>query len=181
MECWLPDLEAGEFANQISVMYPAVDVLGFDGETMAGGVKSPRRNELLHALREAATTAPVKDAVRAIAASDTGARQPALIGVPAGRSDTERRTEEIPSTSSTMRDAVQPAAVSPDAVHVVPKNEEVVAAIEGMIGSSAIMMELTRLIRLVAPTAATVLIEGETGTKVRKWWQSALPAKHESE
>ncbi len=34
----------------------------------------------------------------------------------------------------------------------------------GMIGRTAAMLELARLIRLVAPTSATVLIEGETGT-----------------
>jgi transcriptional regulator with GAF, ATPase, and Fis domain len=39
-----------------------------------------------------------------------------------------------------------------------------VLPIEGMVGSSAVMMELARLIRLVAPTSATVLIEGETGS-----------------
>jgi transcriptional regulator with GAF, ATPase, and Fis domain len=37
-------------------------------------------------------------------------------------------------------------------------------AIEEMIGDSAEMLELARLIRLVAPRSATVLIEGETGT-----------------
>ncbi|MEO8870617.1 MAG: sigma 54-interacting transcriptional regulator, partial [Granulicella sp.] len=43
-----------------------------------------------------------------------------------------------------------------------PRNEEVFIA--GMIGRSAPMHELARLIRLVAPRSATVLIEGETGT-----------------
>jgi transcriptional regulator with GAF, ATPase, and Fis domain len=37
-------------------------------------------------------------------------------------------------------------------------------AIDGLIGESAIMRELARTIRLVAPRTATVLIEGETGT-----------------
>jgi DNA-binding NtrC family response regulator len=36
--------------------------------------------------------------------------------------------------------------------------------IAGMLGQSAAMLELARLIRLVAPTSATVLIEGETGS-----------------
>jgi transcriptional regulator with GAF, ATPase, and Fis domain len=37
-------------------------------------------------------------------------------------------------------------------------------AIEGIIGQSEAMLELARLIRLVAPRSSTVLIEGETGT-----------------
>jgi transcriptional regulator with GAF, ATPase, and Fis domain len=37
-------------------------------------------------------------------------------------------------------------------------------AIEELVGESAIMLELARTIRLVAPRTATVLIEGETGT-----------------
>jgi transcriptional regulator with GAF, ATPase, and Fis domain len=37
-------------------------------------------------------------------------------------------------------------------------------AIDEMVGDSEVMMELSRLIRMVAPKSATVLIEGETGT-----------------
>jgi DNA-binding NtrC family response regulator len=37
-------------------------------------------------------------------------------------------------------------------------------SIDGMIGSSATMQEVYRLTRLVAPTSATVLLTGETGT-----------------
>jgi transcriptional regulator with GAF, ATPase, and Fis domain len=52
MDSWLPDLEANEFAGQIRLMYPMVELMGMDG-VVEGGVRSPRRNELLHALREA--------------------------------------------------------------------------------------------------------------------------------
>jgi transcriptional regulator with GAF, ATPase, and Fis domain len=52
MDSWLPDLEVSEFAGQIRMLYPAMDLMRMDGAA-DGGVKSPRRNELLHALREA--------------------------------------------------------------------------------------------------------------------------------
>src|SRR5580765_6823387 len=52
VDAWLPDLEAGEFAGQVREMYPAVEVMGVDG-AVEGQARSPRRNELLHALREA--------------------------------------------------------------------------------------------------------------------------------
>src|ERR1700677_3320202 len=48
---WLPDLEAGDFAGQITRMYPGIDLLRMDGSG-SGGARSPRRNELLHAIRE---------------------------------------------------------------------------------------------------------------------------------
>src|SRR5882757_7332629 len=53
LDSWLPDLEVGEFAEQIRLLYPAMDLLRMDGGVESGGVRSPRRNELLHALREA--------------------------------------------------------------------------------------------------------------------------------
>ena len=60
VDTWLPDLEVGEFAGYIRLMYPGMEVLQVDGGTVAGGARSPRRNELLHALREA-QDAPLKD------------------------------------------------------------------------------------------------------------------------
>ena len=45
-----------------------------------------------------------------------------------------------------------------------PVRREMAASLPEMIGASAPMLELARLIRLVAPRSTTVLIEGETGT-----------------
>jgi transcriptional regulator with GAF, ATPase, and Fis domain len=53
LDSWLPDLEVGEFATLVRSMYPAMDLMRTDGAAGGGGVRSPRRNELLHALREA--------------------------------------------------------------------------------------------------------------------------------
>ena len=53
MDSWLPDLEVGEFAGQIRRLYPAMELLRVDGAAESGAARSPRRNELLHALREA--------------------------------------------------------------------------------------------------------------------------------
>src|ERR1700722_16491584 len=52
VDSWLPDLEVGEFAGVIRTMYPAMELLLVVGG-MGCGARSPRRNELLHALREA--------------------------------------------------------------------------------------------------------------------------------
>lgn len=152
MDHWLPDLEAGEFAGQISMMYPGVDVLRVDGDPVAGAVKSPRRHELLHALREAlngpvATDGPAwASAPVAVPMPGRGPRAEVLLS--------RESTAPIPAVTNTVRE-VQPVAEVAAALPVM---------IPEMIGASAPMLELARLIRLVAPRSATVLIEGETGT-----------------
>jgi len=46
-------LEVGEFATEMRVRHPVMDLLRIDGIVDDGGVRSPRRNELMHALRQA--------------------------------------------------------------------------------------------------------------------------------
>jgi DNA-binding NtrC family response regulator len=128
MDNWLPDLEVGEFATQMQQLYPGVDLLRMDGASIDGGSKSPRRHELLHALREAQGSAEEGSAE---------VEEPLLM--------------EIPSSVIASR-----------TLSVVRGGD--VEALPEMIGRAASMVELTRLIRLVAPTSASVLIEGETGT-----------------
>ena len=155
---WLPDLEASEFAGNIRDMYPGIDVLRVDGDSLAGGVRSPRRHELLHALREA-QEAPL---------TDTVAWASAPVGVP------DMRGQRIPvellgervgavTTAETTVTAQKPHISesrygAPGLLVAQP------VGIAEMIGTSAAMMELARLIRLVAPRSTTVLIEGETGS-----------------
>ena len=68
---WLPDLEVGEFAGQMRVLYPAVEMVRMDGG-VDGRARSPRRHELLHALRE----------VHGVARTDTAAWNTAPVSVP---------------------------------------------------------------------------------------------------
>ena len=49
----LPDLEVTEFAGVMRMRHPVMDLLRIDGIVDDGGARSPRRNELLHALRQA--------------------------------------------------------------------------------------------------------------------------------
>ena len=53
IDSWLPDLEVHEFSAQMRLLYPAMDVLRLDALMGRDALetKSPRRNELLHALR----------------------------------------------------------------------------------------------------------------------------------
>src|SRR5207245_2380862 len=115
-----PDLEVSEFAGQIRMMYPAVELMGMDGG-VDGRVRSPRRNELLHALREAQGT-PL---------SDTAAWKAAPVAVPSG---------------ARLVIGEVKAFVGQQTVMTLPE----------MVGESEPMVELARLIRLVAPRSTTV-------------------------
>jgi transcriptional regulator with GAF, ATPase, and Fis domain len=126
VDSWLPDLEVSEFAGQIRMLYPTVELMRMDGSA-DGQVRSPRRNELLHALREA----------QGMQGNDTAAWNVAPTTVPSVPRIIERG---LARTSAT------------------------VAMLPEMIGESVAMRELARLIQLVAPRSATVLIEGETGS-----------------
>jgi DNA-binding NtrC family response regulator len=189
VDSWLPDLEVGEFAGHVRDMFPAIDLLRVDGDLAAGGARSPRRNELLHALREAQEAmTPSIATLRSDSAAWAAA--PAAIplaaparplfreygqwtaadgdgsakhGTPGGSSeeDSAPSMEELAAAVESqllpdLRPAAQPLEVAATANPAL--------AIPDMIGASAPMLELARMVRLVAPRSTTVLIEGETGS-----------------
>ncbi len=88
VDSWLPDLEVGELSARMLALYPGMDVLRFDGSPSRAGVRSPRRNELLHALRLAQETGA--DAPAAVSQTPEGA----LAAVPA--IPPVRRAETLP-------------------------------------------------------------------------------------
>jgi transcriptional regulator with GAF, ATPase, and Fis domain len=123
VDSWLPDLEVGEFSGMVRLLYPALELLRVDGVLESGAARSPRRNELLHALREA------QEEGTGVA----GAIEP----------------EPAPVARVIVRDIRAAVPTS---------------GLADMVGTSEAMLELGRMIRLVAPRSTTVLIEGETGT-----------------
>ena len=137
LDSWLPDLDITEFVGQVRTMYPAMDLVRMDGATELESTRSPRRNELLHALREAQDAAPQ---------TDTAVWATAAMAIPRG----------APSRAVAHRDLGRQG----------PRSEArpTGAPLAGLIGESACMAELAALIRLVAPRSTSVLIEGETGT-----------------
>jgi DNA-binding NtrC family response regulator len=150
VDSWLPDLEVGEFASVIRMMYPTMDLLRVDGG-LDGGARSPRRNELLHALREA-QEAPL---------NDTAAWATAPVSVPVAEARVPVRT--FLGMNGVRAEAKQDVSLEPRQDSTLQVQPNVVMLPE-MVGTSDPMRELARLIRLVAPRSTTVLIEGETGT-----------------
>ena len=140
LDHWLPDLEVSELAEQIGAMYPRMDLLRVDGDPIAGGTKSPRRHELLHAMREA------------LGASKR---------VPQTAETVDARGGDVRTAPawSSMTAQLEEPTISPS-----PVGGMLSMRIEELVGQSDEMLELARIIRLVAARKSTVLIEGETGT-----------------
>jgi DNA-binding NtrC family response regulator len=151
VDSWLPDLEVSEFSGQIRLMYPGTELLRIDG-VIDGTARSPRRNELLHALREAEERA----------VTDTAAWAAAPVGIP------KAAARVFAEAQGFGRDALRD--LTRQVVPVLRERDEPVRAanqmwaLPEMVGASEPVRELARLIRLVAPRSTTVLIEGETGT-----------------
>jgi DNA-binding NtrC family response regulator len=164
VDSWLPDLEVGEFATVIRMLYPSMELLRVDGG-IDGGARSPRRNELLHALREA-QNGPLNDTAAWAAAPETVPAAPKTFARTAlplrkdhGVEATRTRDEEARVDSA--RQALSVLMGRQEAVRPAVQREPMLPE---MVGASEPMRELARLIRLVAPRSTTVLIEGETGT-----------------
>ncbi|MDQ2840439.1 MAG: sigma-54 dependent transcriptional regulator [Acidobacteriota bacterium] len=159
LDHWLPDLEVIELAEQIGELYPEMELLRIDGGPIAGGTKSPRHHELLHAVRESlesqrhqsfameATTSSQDDlaSARMRVASAGNVLEPAL---------------PSRAVAFATRESLDPVR----RLNTISGCPQTSSSIEGLIGESAVMLELARTIRLVAPRSTTVLIEGETGT-----------------
>jgi len=134
LDSWLPDLDVAEVVGQVRQMYPAIDLLRMDGAVESEGGRSPRRNELLHALREAQDALPQ---------NDTAIWSTAAIAVPRG----------TPPPRMMASGAMASMAARPMETGLVE-----------LVGKSSCMAVLGEMVRLVAPRSTSVLIEGETGT-----------------
>lgn len=160
VDSWLPDLEVGEFASVVRIMYPNLELLRVDGG-VDGGARSPRRHELLHALRE----------VQRSPTNDTAIWAAAPFAVPALAVGTQRLKGVADGIRVVEKGSDVPRVEEPMSLDIpslrsqeLTGSRSAIAPLPDMIGSSAPMQELSRLIRLVAPRSTTVLIEGETGT-----------------
>ncbi len=143
MDDWLPDLEVGEFAECVRTLYPETDVLRVDGSALNAEFRSPRRHELLRALRELADRA--EQANEDLNHPSTGH---------AARMSPASEVRSFRAVSMETAKSAGAALPAKPASGFLPE----------MVGTSAGMAELGKLVRLVAPRSTTVLIEGETGT-----------------
>ena len=133
----LPDLHLEDFAEEARSSHPAMDLIALDGTLAgrAGGVRSPRRGELLQVLRS------VCEEAAPATATDTKAFTAPVATV-------------IPRSTKTSSTRLPDPVVDLGAAMRLPE----------LIGGSIRMLEVSRRIRLVAKRTTTVLIQGPTGT-----------------
>lgn len=153
LDSWLPDLDVEELARELSASFPTIDLISMDGSAINPGVRSPRRGELLHALRLTQENGQEEVPASVSGTAAIGAAAEAI----SGNSRTPRlQAKESGADATLMGWTCQPAAARanpPDSVRL-PE----------FIGTHCKMLEVSRRIRLVAPRKASVLVQGPTGT-----------------
>jgi DNA-binding NtrC family response regulator len=146
LDSWLPDLQIHGFVDECRRLYPALDIITLDEAAgPATGSRHVRRQELLYVLRQA------------LAASTH-------------RSQHEENHEDDATQQPAMSSSILPEEAPVDFATAAPEVAAPMPAftpsslLPEFVGSSPVMAELVRLIRLVAPRRTPVLIEGPTGT-----------------
>jgi len=97
-------------------------------------------------------------AVRGAAAPKSARRHELLHAI----REAQEFTDEVKPVPPPVLTILRSVAVARTTARSIPKI--ISTALPEMVGESPAMLELARMIRLVAPRSATVLIEGETGT-----------------
>lgn len=232
LDSWLPDLEVVEFAAQLRESHPEMDLVEINGSASVGAphmgrhpaARSPRRNELLHALRCAQdaglvgvwSEAAQPDLVEVSAADADGIVVPVLTDVPistalpapvssletAAQGRLEMAAAAAPASIAESHPGLEKGTCSPadtgsdgaawnaspvavpfskaqptfgprfqktagiSGMDAQPARRQTpaLATIPEMVGNGPAMLELARMVRLVAPRSTTVLLEGGTGS-----------------
>ncbi|AXC09527.1 Hydrogenase-4 transcriptional activator [Acidisarcina polymorpha] len=146
LDSWLPDLEIHEFIKEFERLHPGVDLITLDGALYSSSVsltRSPRRNELLHALRSG---------------QDVEAPQANAYHHPLQEIPEDREMVSIPA-------APEPKAMASPSPTLRPESRASInLRLPEFIGEHSRLLEVSRRIRLVAPRMTPVLIQGPTGT-----------------
>jgi DNA-binding NtrC family response regulator len=184
---WLPDLDAAEFTDYASAMCPGTDMLQMDGSSSATGGRSARRNELLHALREAQEEGLGEVVSHQPQPAPRGDGPSWLLPDSPGDTVTDAAAAAIaPTVMPKQVEAAEPVVIPTPAVrpadvplHLVSNGNrierrgptkpplvfsEMRMHLPEMVGDAPQMREMARLVRMVAPHTANMLILGETGT-----------------
>jgi len=177
---WLPDLDVAEFLRDFHQEHPQVDLVMTDGAAIADSGRSPYHQELLYALRRSQE-------------GDTAAWQaaPEMEGNldPQQLPHLPRQISAIGVASRTKQSTLPvPAALRGAGFEGVSRHDSEIEAERGvtpigmasnghgrregptveripeLIGTTAVMLEVSRRIRLVAAKSTPVLIEGPTGS-----------------
>lgn len=153
LDSWLPDLDIHEFISEFERQHPSVDLVTVDQATHGNSIRSPRRNEVLLALRTGQDSSLPQDG-------------PAWASAP----EIERRVVNVPAKSvplghgeSFAIDVRQESASR----RINPTSDLAAGRFSRLpefIGDHPCMLRISRRVRLVASHRTPVLVEGPTGT-----------------
>ncbi|MFZ0663264.1 MAG: sigma-54 dependent transcriptional regulator [Acidobacteriaceae bacterium] len=152
LDSWLPDLEIQEFIAEFEKLHPVIDLVTVDDlPARRNAVRSPRRNEVLLALRRG------QDADGAVwnGAPEIGRREVQTETANLALSGDEKALSEANGEMS-----VGARRIAPSASYVMNAS----CRLPEFIGEHPAMLKVSRRVRLVAPHRTPVLIEGPTGT-----------------
>ncbi|HEX5234281.1 MAG TPA: sigma-54 dependent transcriptional regulator [Silvibacterium sp.] len=147
LDTWLPDLEIQEFIAEFEKLHPSVDLVTVDDlPGRRDSFRSPRRNEVLFALRRGQD-------------SDSAAR-PGASGDERGAAPPAAKTLALTKEEQALSDANSARSRAASANDVFSKS----CRLPEFIGDHPLMLKVSHRIRLVAPHRTPVLVEGPTGT-----------------
>lgn len=152
LDSWLPDLEVQEFIAEFEKLHPVIDLVTVDDQpSRRNSVRSPRRNEVLFALRRGQDS----DGAAWNSAPEIGRRE-----MQPGAEDLALSEGEKALSEANGERSAETRRVVPTASYVM----NVSCRLPEFIGDHPAMLKVSRRIRLVAPHHTPVLIEGPTGT-----------------
>ncbi len=160
-DSWLPDLEVAEFLADFRERFPHSELISASGAPAGDTTRGPHHQELLYALRRSQDSET---------ASWNAAAGKNLTVVP-DPDEGEAESYVAPPAPGSLPAKVLPitgclAAGLPAGGAAEPA-QGVQAQIEPLpelVGNAALMLEVSRRIRLVAPRLTPVLVEGPTGS-----------------
>ena len=170
VDSWLPDLDVGEFIKDFRALFPEVDLMTADGAWAPEGPRGPHHQELLYALRRSQESDTAAwNAAPELSKSDTGGIRAHREAPPASvRSAPASKAEVFSLVRGTVAPEVGAGSVGPAAAAEPSpargKEGTPSEPLPELVGNAACMLEVSRRIRLVAPRATPVLIEGPTGS-----------------
>lgn len=156
LDSWLPDLEIQEFIAEFERLHPGVDLVTMD-DSLAGRstARSPRRNEVLFALRRGQDADGAAWNSAPMIERDTKNKSRARDIDEAALSVLSKENAAFLRSESSIEPAIGgKSSITIDATCRLPE----------FIGDHPAMLEVSRRIRLVAPHRTAVLVQGPTGT-----------------
>lgn len=143
LDSWLPDLEIQEFISDFEKLHPSVDLVTVDDiPSRRKAIPSPRRNEILFALRRGQDSGAAADNCQ------SGIERPAV--------EQPSRAVALEVEEKTFNEATTQMATN--------RAASAKCRLPEFIGDHEAMLKVSHRVRLVAPHRTAVLIEGPTGT-----------------